>query len=478
MSSAESLNDAPIDPTKLYEIQECVGKGNFGDVYKAKDKSTNKIVAVKVVNLEETDDEIDVMVQEIAFLSQLRSKYITNYYKTFVRDVSMWIVMEYCGGGSCSDLLKCHKRLSEDVVGFIIKETLKGLQYLHKENKIHRDIKAANILLTSSGQVKLADFGVSGQITATRVKKDTFVGTPFWMAPEVISRNSGYNEKVDIWSLGITTIELLTGAPPFADKEPMKVLFQIPKNPPPVLVGAEHSEYVKEFIRFCLIKNPNNRPSASVLSKTKFIRIYRRGVSLVPYIQQKDEWMAVHRPNARRPRYNINDKLYTKSEASFRWNFNTNKKTSIESPQSSDDSPNISDDVSPMTGGYIDSSETQLTSPESHHINNLDSTESQTAIRHEIYKAEDKHLQQQQQYQQEVSIDSVFQEPPSIDYLNDVMFYCLKRVHHRAKTKDTKLTVSDLGKHFFNAEKLQPGLAEALSEEIWLRMCQLRDVSQ
>lgn len=156
------------------------------------------VVAIKMINLEDSEDEIKVLVQEIAFLSQLRSPYITHYYGTYLKDVTMWIAMEYCGAGSCSDLLKCHKKLSEDVTCFIIRDCLKGLQYLHSEKKIHRDIKSANILLTLDGQVKLADFGVSGQITATHVKKETFVGTPFWMAPEVITRKHGYNEKADI----------------------------------------------------------------------------------------------------------------------------------------------------------------------------------------------------------------------------------------------------------------------------------------
>lgn len=462
-------------------------------------------MAIKVVNLEETDDEIDVLVQEISFLSQLRSNYITNYYHTYIRDVCMWIVMEYCGGGSCADLLKCHKSLNEDVVCFIIRETLKGLEYLHSERKIHRDIKAANILLTSTGAVKLADFGVSGQITATNVRKDTFVGTPFWMAPEIITRKTGYNEKVDIWSLGITAIELITGSPPYSDHEPMKILFQIPKNPAPLLTGSKYSDYLKEFVRFCLIKNPSHRPSASILLKTKFIRQCRRHVNLVLLIQQKDKWMQSHRPHSKKPRYHIDDRLYTKSEASFKWNFGTHsnrKKRRLEpvssspglnqnysiddvykelmaadiDPYSGGDSTN--DEISPVT--LIDSSETDLTSPEKYDESqsleyDIDMSGNQTAIIHKPIHIENVGSGNTALISSDlVQLDNEEDHLKQIDYLNEVILHCFKRVHHRAKTPDTKQTVSNLGRQFVAAEKGQPGLSEALSEEIWLRMCRLR----
>lgn len=419
----------------------------------------------------------------------------------------MWIVMEYCGGGSCADLLKCHNFLNEDVVCFIVRETLRGLDYLHSERKIHRDIKAANILLTSSGAVKLADFGVSGQITATHVRKDTFVGTPFWMAPEIITRKTGYNEKVDIWSLGITTIELVTGSPPYSDREPMKILFQIPKNPAPLLTGSNYSNYLKEFVRFCLIKNPLHRPSASILLKTKFIRQCRRHVNLVSLIEQKDKWMHSHRPNSKKPRYHIDDKLYTKSEASFKWNFataNSNRKRKrlapiscspglnehydidevyrelmakdIE-PDSDEDSTN--DEISPVT--MIDSSETDLTSPEKYDDSptseyDIDMSGNETAIIHKPIQIEDSATTENDAISPIDLPQPNYEEDQlqQIDYLNEVILHCFKRVHHRAKTTDTKQTVSNLGKQFVNAEKSQPGLSEALSEEIWLRMCRLR----
>lgn len=264
--SEESLTR---QPEEVFDIICKLGEGSYGSVYKALHKESGQVLAIKQVPV---DTDLQEIIKEISIMQQCDSPYVVKYYGSYFKNTDLWIVMEYCGAGSVSDIMRLRKKtLSEDEIATILCDTLKGLEYLHRRRKIHRDIKAGNILLNTEGHAKLADFGVAGQLTDTMAKRNTVIGTPFWMAPEVI-QEIGYDCVADIWSLGITALEMAEGKPPYGDIHPMRAIFMIPTKPPPSF--REPDQWSPEFIDFvsqCLVKNPEERATAEYLLTHEFI---------------------------------------------------------------------------------------------------------------------------------------------------------------------------------------------------------------
>ncbi|ORY80313.1 kinase-like domain-containing protein [Protomyces lactucae-debilis] len=254
--------------------QEVIGRGSYGIVYRGQHKESGALVAIKVLNLDTVEDEVSDIQKEIVLLQSLKSgdaQNVVKYHGSFLNGMRLWIIMDYCEGGSIRTLMKCG-RIEEKYIVIIVREVLAALIYIHKSHMIHRDLKAANILVTNDGRVQLCDFGVAAQLAANHFKRNTFVGTPYWMAPEVISDGLSYNYKADIWSLGITIYEIATGNPPHADQEPMRAIFLIPRSQPPRLEGPQFSSALKEFIAACLCEKPEERLPASELLKLKVIK--------------------------------------------------------------------------------------------------------------------------------------------------------------------------------------------------------------
>ena len=274
------ITEKNIDPEDKFLLLEKLGQGNYGIVYKVQDKYTNKIYAAKISSL--YTNNLESNKKEINVLKQCNSPYIIHYYGSYIKNKTIWIIIEYCDAGSVLDLMRIsNKNLNEQQIASIISMVLKGLIFLHEQKKIHRDIKAGNILLSNNGYAKLGDFGVSAELMHSFSKKVSKIGTPYWMSPEVISQNK-YDCKCDIWSLGITCIELAEGEPPYSEVRTFLVMKKIINNPPKGLSNPElWTQEFNDFVGKCLTFEPEKRPSAKTLIKHDFIKKNDKGNEFV-----------------------------------------------------------------------------------------------------------------------------------------------------------------------------------------------------
>eukprot|EP00096_Caligus_rogercresseyi_P009480 TRINITY_DN3232_c0_g1_i1.p1 TRINITY_DN3232_c0_g1~~TRINITY_DN3232_c0_g1_i1.p1 ORF type:complete len:526 (-),score=87.05 TRINITY_DN3232_c0_g1_i1:145-1722(-) len=282
MSKLNKLSEESLtrQPEEVFDIVCKLGEGSYGSVYKSIHKESSQVLAIKQVPV---DTDLQEIIKEISIMQQCDSPYVVKYYGSYFKNTDLWIVMEYCGAGSVLDIMKLRGLynnlpkgevlpLTEDEIATILCDTLKGLEYLHLRKKIHRDIKSGNILLNNEGHAKLADFGVAGQLTDTMAKRNTVIGTPFWMAPEVI-QEIGYDCVADIWSLGITALEMAEGKAPYGEIHPMRAIFMIPAKPAPTFnKPGKWSSQIIDFVSRCLVKNPKERATASELLQHEFIR--------------------------------------------------------------------------------------------------------------------------------------------------------------------------------------------------------------
>ncbi|KAK5131244.1 hypothetical protein LTR08_001213 [Meristemomyces frigidus] len=273
----------PADPTKKYRNLIKIGQGASGGVYTAFEVGTNKCVAIKQMNLEQQPKK-DLIINEILVMRDSKHKNVVNFMDSFLVKGDLWVVMEYMEGGSLTDVVTFNM-MSEGQISAVSRETLHGLQFLHSKGVIHRDIKSDNVLLSIDGNIKLTDFGFCAQINESHMKRTTMVGTPYWMAPEVVTRKE-YGRKIDIWSLGIMAIEMIEGEPPYLTESPLRALWLIATNGTPTIKDEQNLTPVfRDFLHFALKVDPEKRASAHDLLKHAFIQTAEPLATLAPLVR-------------------------------------------------------------------------------------------------------------------------------------------------------------------------------------------------